>query len=148
MRKYGTKSIVGMMLLSSGFSLVSIKYNTTVNWYNHYLFMMLEPGRWEGWALFLISCHSKHVLVPFNLPCYTAINLPQYHTNANKERRDLDELSVVPVFYHFSNLIYSYSCCCLPSNPTGTNSNKNNSIFTCIYYSHNVVYVLSRICAL
>lgn len=51
--------------------------------YDRYLFMMLEQG-----GLFF-SCHSRHVAVPFNLPCYAAINLPHHHPNANKERRGL-----------------------------------------------------------
>lgn len=58
-------------------------------------------GRLAFFLFFFIGSHSEHVLVPFNLPCYTAINLPQHHTNANKERRDLDELGVMLVFITF-----------------------------------------------
>lgn len=58
----------GRAHLSSDFSLVSIKYNRTVNGYNYYMFMVFMQGRWEGRASFLSTSHSKHVLVYKSAP--------------------------------------------------------------------------------
>ena len=50
MSKCGTKSIGRKTHLSSGFSLVRIKSNTTLKWYSHCLFIMFMQGRQERQA--------------------------------------------------------------------------------------------------